>query len=185
MTTLAIGDRRAFMITVRRIDLMKDDTYKIACDIPEFESNYEVPLTHVPSVDAERLTMNETYSVLLEKGRLKEGKDPQSMQAWAFWWEWKGFQRPGEAITPSQQIEAASTARAAAEVIRSAPAVDPTRQSIERQVALKESNLVAQWLLGLDTERSALRYDAEVARLYPLFCNMLHNGAPDNEESQI
>ena len=186
MTT---GTRRTFMLMAKRIDLVKkgfdqngnpSELYKVMADIPEFESQYEYGITNVPGEDARRMTQGESYCVVLEMGRLKTGKESDTPYLYNYWWNWKGFGSP-------ENIEAAATqpiARAAAEAIRSVPAVDHTRQSIERQVALKESNLVAQWLLGLDTERSGHKYEAEVARLYPLFFDMLHNGAPDSKEDE-
>jgi len=108
MTTVT---RRTFMLTARRIDLVKkgvdqngnpSELYKVMADIPEFESQYEYGITNVPGQDAQRMTQGESYCVVLEMGRLKTGKESDTPYLYNYWWNWKGFGSP-------ENIEAAAT----------------------------------------------------------------------------
>jgi len=162
---------------------MKGKTFTVRLDVPAFKSKYGIPVYRVEPEMANKLVEGQTYNLWLEKQDLKQGKDGK----FADHFFWGITKIGGTDVTPRAQ-PAENAPKQAAGTFRAMPPgvgeVDPTRRSIERQVALKAASELTVALLVSGGQ--AYVSTEEVTRLANDFYDWLSgNGATKTEDADL
>lgn len=139
--------------------------------IPALDKNYPTKTYKVPEEQAAKLKIGSAYNFILTKGGLKKNKDG----SWPnhFFWNYRGLEGPS--TEEPKAAEASAT--------RESPAVAPQKiidsqdsreRSIERQVALKEARLAADFFIShLDTEALKAAQGDSLAELQDFYLGIL------------
>lgn len=149
---------------------MAAEGWKIIADIPALSSKYPTPLTRVSEQEANLMVPGKAYNIVLVRGRVKkEGTTPTHDYDW--YWNWGGF-APNDFVPPASPKTSIGTASR-----------DARSESIERQVALKQAQLAAEWLLRIpspnredripETEEVAEVFLEWIGRFYNAFVSLL------------
>ena len=84
------GAEKALSVVVKN-RAEQEDGWLVNFNIPEFKSDYQIPIYKVPEEAAKRLTPGEAFNIVLIRENPRKGKDEDSKILWHFYWGWKGF----------------------------------------------------------------------------------------------
>ena len=148
MTTTEVPIRRTIQCIIKGVTVKMSTNGNEYLDIEVLHNGLKYPNIYKcwEPEELEHLAhhVNEEWAIILERGRLKDGKennnDPKN-----YWWD-----AVGEDDTSAPEAPPPDHSEPVTEVQRPVPTPsrsDPTRDSIERQVALKEANAATQFLI--------------------------------------
>lgn len=153
MTTATAQDLVPFTITLKEkaeSSGQNGPDYKLTIDGGIFGSQHPQVIWGCSLTDGQHMTVGQSYAVLLQRGQLatkRDGTAYDGQKPWMWRWRWGGFsgagaQSPLQSAPPPPRPAAPRPQPQERPLVPGGPIevqVDPTRWSIERQVALKSA----------------------------------------------
>ena len=143
----------------------------LECEIPKLSAKFPVKLTRVQKESYDAIKVGNAYNVELRRGTLKQGKEGH--YDGDYFWDWLRVVPP-----PAPGVPGEAPAAAPGVAPPSRGAWDSRGESIERQVALKEARIAAEWLMThagplAEGEKRSDLYLASLAKAYRFMVKLL------------